>query len=221
MTNRSFHIDTNFPVFISRARIAEKMAASDGYWALDAILNSAIALEAYPNDLVGILRTPYEMGRKFPEIERLPEPLVNVYRIIPSIEQVASQTKYQILYHLLSGKTFDEGTQPFQDFTFLLTLRNEIVHPKCEAIEHGVEEPYEKVTRRLVAGIRSRNLSHIPQDHHLFWKRHLENSKAATWAVNTARAMVTAITDAIPDCSTKRGVLSSVVGKRSSLNRKL
>ena len=201
------------------------MASDDGYWALDAILNSAIALEAFPNDIVRLLKSPYDMGIKLgnelPLVQRLPESLMNVYRILPDLEELSSQTKYQVLYQLLCGRTFDPGTQPFQDFDFLIRLRHQIVHPKCEGIEHHVEAPYEKVTKKMIAGIRSRNLTHLESGHHIPWKRHLENTKAASWAVETARAMVVAIYDVFPDSITKTNMIAGMVGPNSSLNRPL
>lgn len=211
----SFTIDNNFPVFIGRARLAEKLAKENGYWALDAILNSAIALEAFPNDFIRVLRPSYELERN-----RLPESLIAAYRILPEVETLAIQTKYQILVHLLNGTTFDPGKPPFQDFDFLIKLRNEIVHPKCEGIDnHSAKDPYEKVTKKMLAGIHSRNLSHIGREARLPWKRHIENAQSAEWAVATAKAMIVSICDVFPDSSLKRDWLLQITGENSSMKR--
>ena len=205
---------------MGRARHAEKLASTDGYWVLDAILNSAIALEAFPNDFIRILETSYAF-KDTPGCEQLAGSLVNVFRILPELEPLKVQIKYQMLYQLLCGKTFDRGTKPFQDFDFLIILRNEIVHPKCEGIEEGVDEPYEKVTKKLLNGIRARKLSNLPDDFHVPWKRHLENGVAASWAVSTARAMINAISEVVPESSLKRNWLSGMISPNSSLNRPL
>lgn len=215
--SRSFILDVNFPVFIERARRAEKLSRTDGYWALDAILNSAIALEALPNDIVRELQHTHEFTRGL-DCQQLPESLINVSRIMPDVESAGPQVKFQILYALLCGKTFERGAQPFQDFNFLIKLRNEIVHPKCERIERGVDKPYEENSQALIKGILSKSISHLPKNVHLPWKRHLENDKAASWAVGTARAMIYAIRDAVPDSYLRRSLVEHTAPE-SSLNR--
>ena len=210
------HVHNNFPVFIRRARIAAKFASNDPSRALDAIIYSAIALEAYPNDFVRWLETPMRV-----EPQLIPPELKAAYLIVSDLEEqrVSSRTKYQVLLYTLCSKTFDPGSKPFDDFIFLFKLRDELVHPKCgyHRVADGVDEQ-DKLTKKLIVGLESRGLT---QRERFFasqsWMARLENAVVANWAVETARAMVNAICDAVPDC-TYSGSINGVRGSSSSLN---
>ena len=54
----------------------------------------------------------------------------NTPRFYKEIEQFRLADKWYFVPALACGKTFDKGTQPFQDFTRVIKIRNETVHPK-------------------------------------------------------------------------------------------
>ncbi len=188
--------DVNFPVFIKKARIAAVCSATDPERALDAILYSAIAVEAFPNDVA----RHFEMPFKYHPDKLTPE-LLALHRIMPELEESRArvQTKYQILYFVLSGKTFDPQTPLFQEFEFLVKLRNQLLHPKCGSFEQTEDDKsYDKLSRSLIKAIRNRGLSGWRQKTSVPWKWHLKNQTTADWAVSVAKNMVCAIIDVVP-----------------------
>lgn len=215
----STHIHKHFPVFIRRARLAAKFSAIDPSRALDAIIYSAIALEAYPNDFVRWLEMPIRL-----EPELVPPQLKAAYEIVSDLEEqrVSSRTKYQVLLYALSSRTFDPGAKPFDDFVFLFKLRDELVHPKCgyyHLSKDGMEGP-DKLTKKLIAALESRGLIERDADGHRAqqpWTMRLENLVAANWAIDTARAMINAICDAVPVCRYS-GSINGVRDPHSSMN---
>ena len=199
-------IDANFPRFIWRARVAAKLSDADPSRPLDAILYSAIALEAFPNDFADLIEVFSEHKPNDFAVE-----LLAVGRILPELEKqrVQPRTKYQILYHLLTTSTFDPSKPPYQDFEFLLNIRNELVHPKCNLVRNEGEKGlvrYDQKTRKLISGMIGRGFLLHPNDPCMPWKMYLDNKKAADWAVETACLMINAILDAVPECPFKNHI---------------
>ena len=193
----SFSPDSGCRLFINRAQQAVQRSEVDPPTALDAILYSAVAVEGFPNDFVKHIERVVG-GEK----ESLPSSLQAIYNILPDLEEARVQlrTKYKIMHYLLAGTTPDPGKQPWQDFEFLLKLRNEMVHPKCGDIENVVPPKYPKKSHDLIAGLRARNISHFHAQDVVSWPwtKHLENQKAAAWAVRTACSVIKAICDSVP-----------------------
>ena len=68
--------------------------------------------------------------------------------------RVSIEFKYHIAKLVLSGQAFDKGSQPFQDFALLVSLRNHVVHAKPEEAvrrkeAHGAVNWETKIMSRL------------------------------------------------------------------------
>jgi hypothetical protein len=89
------------------------------------VVSALISLEAYINTYAR---------------DRIPE-------FCQSVDGLRLEAKWVLVPQLVSGRTFDRGTQPFQDLTQVIKLRNYIVHHRPqtyqwdEAMEHRPGPP--------------------------------------------------------------------------------
>jgi hypothetical protein len=116
--------------------------------------------------------------------------------------------KFQLAYLLFSGRRIETGTNPYQDFQFLMCLRNDLVHltPQDEFDISGSEPVPFTVTppAKIVDGLRSRQLlAAADADPQLGWISLLSTHETARWACLAARSMVDLIIGVIPACTLK------------------
>jgi hypothetical protein len=136
----------------SRDRAQQAAANAQGQptsEALTAILFSALATEALINELPeAAARSVYPHPDK-PGLDTL----ADLAATLDMIEKAQGQIdlKYQLASKILGGRTFPPGEAPFQDFANLITLRNELVHPRhrYRTTVTGHVEPVSKVVRDL------------------------------------------------------------------------
>jgi hypothetical protein len=113
--------------------------------------------------------------------------------------------KYQLASKILSGKTFPRGEAPFQDFANLITLRNELVHPRHRdrTTAAGHVEPISRVVRDLqqrgLTTTRGRGPGEVPGG--MSWLGELKTADVAAWAYNAAREIIAALLKMLPDDS--------------------
>ena len=191
----------------SRAKRAVEMAAEGADAGIDAIIFSAIAAEAFPNDLA--TWAAYEVNGD----KRVSPQLAAAVEILTQAEsdRVQIKLKYQLVYYALTGLALPKGKPPFQDFAFLVDLRNALVHHKPDVVlEHG---KFSREVKMMHAGLIQRGLvkrspEHMPYD----WRALLdEEDKVARWAVGSCASMVSFIIDALPASKAKKAFLSSGV----------
>jgi hypothetical protein len=112
--------------------------------------------------------------------------------------------KYHLGLLVFRGATWDEGSQPLQDFRLLIAVRNEIVHMKGDTWEAKFEpgrrhpertrDQYPKFVREL----HSRNLIPTPSKSTSSLEQ-LSNPTVAAWACRTAVAMTQEFYASVPD----------------------
>lgn len=198
---RSVLVDLNFPLLLQRAQRAAELAEDDPTFGLDGVLFSAIAAEAFPNDLSQMLQI-------FAKCGTLPEPLAAARDLLPEFEQQKLQirSKYQMLFYVLRGQSLNLGELPYQDFDLLITLRNELVHPKAGLVRRDQDGAiYEASVRRLLDRLKQRGL--LDERFAKFerpWRNQLESRAAAIWALSAVSRIVTLICDSIPESRTRR-----------------
>jgi hypothetical protein len=134
--------------------------------------------------------------------------LANLARLLGEVEESRGtvQLKYQIASLALSGRTFDPGMNPFQDFDTLVEVRNLLVHfrPRDKfATDHegfvtGNEHP------RSVRALQQRGLAKRPEEDSLHsWSGTLMTREMADWACSTALEMILAIVRLVPPSNTR------------------
>jgi hypothetical protein len=109
--------------------------------------------------------------------------------------------KYQLASQILSGRTFDPGCNPFQDFASLIKLRNLLVHfgPNDDFQEDGKGLATGNKHPRVVVALQQRGIAIRPQVGIISsWFDTLGTAKLADWACETAINMIMAVVDMNP-----------------------
>lgn len=148
--------------------------------ALVAIVMAATAAEAFINELAGYLHILDETQADWAPI---PPTLVACGDVVKDVEDSHGSVtlKYMVAAFALSGRTFDKGAAPFQDFVELIKLRNAIVHLK----------PSDTVGQKRTNALADRGLAQpSTPTYHMPWLDRLLTPETAAWAVRTARNMM-------------------------------
>ena len=186
----------NSNILFCQARAAylrTKGAASEGAGkqddALSAILFSAAALEAWIAEL-GLLTRRTELPTS-PALAALGQAIADIEDSRGSV-----RLKYHIAMTLLTGKGYDRGAQPYQDFNLLFSLRDALVHMKPEKMAEPASERTR--TERLVKQLSS-VATCVPQEKPGIlssWLSRINTKSVARWACNTAKSVQESVREA-------------------------
>ncbi len=162
------------------------------YQALVAIVFSAASLEAFINELTEATLRRYSES---------PESIQSFANLLNEIEESRGSTrlKFQLGRATLTGKPYDKGKAPYQDFSCLLKLRDQIMHlkPQNETEFMSVDDLADKESLKLVSCL-PKNL--LPDDNNPGnWIEAINTQEVAKWACNTACEMAISILDALPE----------------------
>ena len=180
------------------ARRAAADSTSDQDAPIVSVMFSVLALEAFINESGALARMV---------------PTANRQKIIEGFSAVMSEleerresllVKYHMALLVFSGSTWDEGSQPFQDFKLLVSLRNAIAHTKADKWETRVFESKPDPERSLeeypkfVKQLHQRKLIELPAVSGS-WLEILTQQKVADWACLTARLITEEFLRIAPD----------------------
>jgi hypothetical protein len=180
-------------------RIAKRAAASsikDPDFSIISIMFSVSALEAFINESV-------ELARIVPTSER--QKAVEGYvAVMSELEErkEALLIKFHMGLLVFSGSTWDEDTQPFQDFKLLVTTRNHIVHMKADRWEskltpRGPEPRSLSQYPKFIAALQQRKIVGTPASRS--WLALVNDKWVARWACETAAKITDAFVEGVPD----------------------
>jgi hypothetical protein len=166
-------------------------AAEDG---LTAILFAAISLEALINEL-------YELVSQEIAEDEIPHPKLSAFvQIVREIENSHGSTrlKYLLGSYVLRGRSYEKGSQPYQDYELLTKLRDALVHLKPTVLveengdtEIGIEGVFKQLQKRgLVESLPANVVSTLPA---------LVSTKSVVkWAVEVAATMAQSFISMFP-----------------------
>jgi hypothetical protein len=170
--------------------------------ALSAILFSALAAEAFINEL------PEAASRDVYCIRDLQLPaapvLDDLALTLNAMEQAHEgiQPKYDAARKILTGRAFDHGVAPFQDFNDLMKLRNDLVHPRHRDQTTGLghTEPASPVVRDLQRrGLtRTRGRRRGDPMGGMSWLSEIYCGRTAAWAHKAACDVIVELIRALP-----------------------
>lgn len=201
---------TNWYVFLTHASDAKEQAlmstkaypdASPAHDALAAILFSAVAAEAFINELADAARLD---GLLPDQIYVSASVLRDLGNVIGQVERERGSAllKYDLAKRILNGSTFDHGTPPFQEFADLIALRNVLAHPRSldKFTENGHIEPIPKIIRNLQQrGLTRTKGKNGDMPGGASWLYEIESSGVAVWAYGAAHNIIKAILVLLPD----------------------
>lgn len=175
----------------SARRLAE--AAGDGSVDVEvSILFSAISLEAFFNELQFFLAKMTSTDAGFPVLSTLGSALAELEESRASL-----RLKFQITSLLLTGDTVEKGSNPFQDLSLLISIRDALVHPRPAAWD--MSDPSKSSNANLIRACSSRRL--IPSSAEKDpkpWTQHVLIPIVACWSYNTALRTIAYITSHTP-----------------------
>ena len=168
---------------------------------LVAIVMSAVAVEGFINELAELIAA-HALNREV-GIVKLSDSMIAFASAMGEIERARGSLhlKYLIASQILSGSMFDKGSNPFQDFATLVTVRNDIMHLKPQDKTVFVEGGLPRVEPpKYVKVLQQYGLAKQFQDEVIAsWLTLLQTAEMAAWACDTARNMVHAVLDFFPD----------------------
>jgi hypothetical protein len=168
------------------------------------IVFSALSVEAFINELAEMAgRDADHFGRtsRWPsDVQVLSDLSAAIGKIEDSHGPV--EDKYLRAHEVLSRTALDRGSQPYQDFRDLMSLRDDLVHPRDrdQTDSHGFVWPQSGVVRRLQQLGYTYTRGRRPGDPGggASWVSELETPEVAEWAYNAAVKIITAIGTMLP-----------------------
>lgn len=171
---------------------------------LSAVVFSAIALEAFINELAEY--AAMSSDKASPEVG-------NFAALARQVEEAHGSIalKFLLASALLGGQSYDRGAQPYQDFDLLVAVRNAIVHHKPEDRIQGQQEEDDGhtpgvVPRALTRRLHSRGLIGAELLDQAAFLHHVATPTVAAWACDAAANMVRALVDMLPPSAFARSM---------------
>lgn len=180
----------------ARDRAKAAVAANPDDWPVDAtaaIILAAAATEAFINEVAEAIDHERQSAGSSP-----PGPALCAFA--DAIQETESakgntQLKYLVASVMLTGKPFDKGAQPYQDFATLIRLRNDIMHlkpsdtlvmPPTPGQLPSIEIP------KYIVGLQQRGLARTPPttSFGMSWFNVIQTDKMAEWSCDSAAAIM-------------------------------
>ncbi len=152
------------------------------------IIFSALGIEAYMNDLE-------EFAAQYLAKDD-PKNLLVLKDTLRELEASKAQIKLKVslTYFIISGNSIDKGSQPYQDFSMLIDIRNSLVHSKPIKYNTSNNEPHKYVRYLLSRNVITTDSPHSLPD----WYVHIIKKPVALWAYNTAVKTIHYLYNAMP-----------------------
>lgn len=170
--------------------------------ALVAIVMSALATEAFINELAGwtkMITADIEIGESAPY-----DLLHDVANTLAEVETDKGSTalKYQITAKVLSGSTFPQGEKKFQDFRNLMKLRDLIVHlkPGDKLDPQGNVMPRSDLIKNFQQASLTRTRGQLSSQDipGMSWILEIQTARMASWAYEAAAGIICALVQMLP-----------------------
>ncbi len=185
--------------FLAALDACERMRGDKGRSsdAASAIMSAAAAAEAFISELAYVAdqATTVELrsGREHPRLETFAAVMLSD----GEASRVNLRSRFLVAKLLLTAKAYSKGSQPFQDFSFLVDLRNCLAHLKPTSIEDTVGEA------SIIGGLQTRNLV---VENHPSLLGNVMTFQVARFACNSASSIIRDMHDScpIPEASVSR-----------------
>jgi hypothetical protein len=141
---------------------------------------SVIALESFMNETVDFCESAAQSGERSATVSLFAQ----VMKVLES-RKASLEDKLSVAHSLLTGKPANFGTNPYQDFSLLIALRNELVHCKVTP-PLRYSEDYHPVREKLRNMLRLRKLLADTPEYAESWIFHVGTKAIAVWSCKTA-----------------------------------
>ncbi len=170
-----------------RTKTAPSDTARNEDDALTAVLFAAATLEAFITELA----FSAEAGT---ELSGVSSPAASLASVLDEAESShgSVRLKYLMAKAILSGRPYDKGHAPYQDFNLLFTIRDAILHHKPEKI---TQDPHRILAALVARGLCEREAPHVKSS----WLHQITTQAVARWACNVVCDMVVSLREHFPD----------------------
>ena len=149
--------------------------------ALVSVIFSVIALESFVNEMT---EHAQNMGSSQPaDVEVFAQMMGDAEEDHASLD-----FRLRLAHWILTGRTMDKGSQPYQDFALLLGLRNDLVHTRPNKLFTWGKTTNEEVHARLLKRFRDKNI--LAEEYSASWTHLVETRAVAEWSARTVAKMV-------------------------------
>lgn len=172
------------------------------------IVFSAAAAEAFMNEAIVLVPSAIELSKLQGMLAEHPG-VAKFEALCTATEEARGSVKLKFMMGRLAftGEVYDKGTRPYQDFDLLIKVRNWLLHMRPldvvdwnpAKLSPGMLPPTVEVPP-FVKGLRSKNLlvdkaqNEVPNSFY-----DLSTPATASWACETAAAMVQSFIEVVPD----------------------
>lgn len=180
------------------ARRAAASSSSDKDSPIVSIMFSVLALEAFINE-AGAL------AKLVPTADR--QKIIDGFSAVMGELEERKESllvKFHMALLVFSGSTWDEGSQPFQDFKLLISLRNAIAHTKADKWEIKIYESNQDPNRPLdqypkfIKQLCQKKIIEPPVASGS-WLEVLAQPDVADWACQIAKSVTEEFLKIVPD----------------------
>jgi hypothetical protein len=180
-------------LFILAQKAAER-SKEDRQETITAIILSVISFEAFINEFEDML------GKYVSEEDPVSLKMLKYFLRDLEKERANIKLKVQTILYVLTQDIPKKGKLPYQDFNFLIGLRNHLVHRKPEKFiwDFGdIDKEYNH--HRFVKYLSDRKVIKKPKPGQPpSLSRYIECQEVAYWACNTVKAMINEIVSVVP-----------------------
>jgi len=166
--------------------------------ALEAIVFSVVALEAFINEAAELATLPGPSN---------PARVTSFARLIEEVERShgSLHLRFMLAHYAFAGETYEPDRLPFQDFVLLVDLRNALIHYSSrdrsrESFTLNEEGVPAFTPAKIVERLRARNIAAevdppVPES----WLQAVATVAVARWSCTCAATMVGSILDVLPE----------------------
>jgi hypothetical protein len=170
---------------------AEDDRAGGQLAALTSIVFSVISVEAFLNEMT-------ESAEDNATMDYEPKTVAAFVQMMRDIEMASLETKFVFINWILTGNSLDRSAQPYQDFSSLIALRNQLVHFKPSEIVSGTIVDTEEVNKKRLKKLESRKIL-APAMYQGSWVYHATTKAVAKWSCETASKVVVDFSNKVPN----------------------
>ena len=176
------------------AQKAAERSKEDSQETINAIILSAISFEAFINEFEDML------AKYVSEEDPVSLKMLKYFLRDLEKERASIKLKVQTILYVLKQDIPKKGKLPYQDFNFLIGLRNHLVHRKPEKFIWDFGDTDKEYNHhRFVKYLSDRKVIKKPKPGQPpSLSRYIECQEVAYWACNTVKAMINEIVSVVP-----------------------
>lgn len=183
------------PTLFQVARDAASARRTDLGRGLTAVVFAAASLEALINEVTELVDIEVQHGNNDELLQAFVEAMLEVER-----SRGSTHLKFIIASTILSRRPYRRGSQPFQDFSLLMSVRDAIMHLRPTTLMHDEAGAVRIGAGKAFDQLRARGLVNSPQPNSVTTLL-AETSRplVSRWAVNAAADMAQSFLSLFPE----------------------